>query len=108
MSFSQNAAWAIWCASQPFECLRFENEANIAIAAANAGNLRPAEKFLEEWQEIADRNETAGVAIQNTLDEIRSALSAAAKAAVSPLVAGLKPLLFPASVATALILAWKK
>lgn len=90
--------------------MEFENDANVAIAALKATppNTRPAEQFVEKWQQVADRNEATSLAIQASLDNIRSALAAAARAAAEPIAAGLKPLLFPAIVATALILAWKK
>jgi hypothetical protein len=107
-SFSQNAAWTHWCIFNPFECMEFQNDANVALAAINAGNLRPAELFVEKWQQVADRNEETALAIQASLDNIRSALAIAGQAALKPITAGLKPFLIPAVVATALILAWKK
>lgn len=107
-SFSQNAAWTHWCIFNPFECMEFENDANVALAAIQVGNLRPAELFVEKWQQVADRNEETALAIQASLDNIRSALAIAGAAALEPIKAGIRPLLIPAIVATALILAWKK
>ena len=72
MGFSQNLSWAHWCALNPWDCMEFENDANIAIAALNANppNRRPAEQFVEKWQQIADRNEDASLAIQTSLDNV--------------------------------------
>lgn len=109
MSFSQSLAWTHWCATNPWDCVEFENDANVAIAALKATppNTRPAEKFVEKWQQIADRNEATALAIQEALDNIRSSLTAAARAPAEILAEGFKPLIFPALVVTAMILAWK-
>lgn len=92
MGFSEDSAWTIWCLSNPFDCIRFQNDANLAITAIAAGNLQPARKFIEEWQQVADMNEAAGAAMQTTLDNMRNSLASALVFVAEPISAGLKPI----------------
>lgn len=107
MSFSENAAWTLWCVTRPFDCIQFENDANVALAAIKAGNLQPARKFIEDWQQVADMNEAAGAAIQTTLDQMRAALANALLAVTEPISEGLKPIAWIVGLGIVGLVAWK-
>jgi len=115
VSFGQSQAWGWWCVTNPFDCARFQREADAAISAAQAGNKRPAELFLSAWQEQADENEATGLAIQETLDQLRESLREGAQTAgalaseivTAPIATAVKPLLLPAIVVIGFLVAWK-
>jgi len=107
MPFSQSLAWTRWCAWSPWDCTVFQLEADAAIKSAKLGNLEPAYKFIEKWQEVADQNETAAAAIQSTLDELGSLLLETVKAGGEALNTLVNPLIIPLAVGALFIFAWK-
>ena len=107
MSFLEDSAWTLWCVTNPFDCIRFENEADAAIAAIHKGDLQPARKFIEEWQQVADMNEAAGAAMQTTLDNMRNSLASALVFVAEPISAGLKPIAWVGVLGIVGLLAWK-